>query len=170
MRHVRPHSAPLPCPIRPHHFCIQSFHFRTYHHHHSICILDFAFHAPYHVTDWGQSVSKVRTRCGMCIIPGQVTPYFPAICGRPLCVPYASLHFRSSRVCVRAQEIRTLTAVWDVHHPWAGKPLFSGHMRTTPMCSLCIPAFPKVPEYASERRRSGSRPREFQKSSDHFRT
>ena len=35
--------------------------------------------------------------CGMCIIPGQVNPYFPAICGRLLCVPYASLHFRRFR-------------------------------------------------------------------------
>ena len=34
-------------------------------------------------------------------------------------------------------------SVWDVHHPWAGKPLFSGHMRMTPMCSLCFPAFPE---------------------------
>ena len=34
-------------------------------------------------------------------------------------------------------------AVWDVHHPWAGKPLFSGHMWMIPMCSLCIPAFPE---------------------------
>jgi len=34
------------------------------------------------------------THCGMCIIPGQVNPYFLAICGRPLCVPYAFLHFR----------------------------------------------------------------------------
>ena len=37
---VRPHSAPLPCPIRPHHFRIQSFHFRTHHHHHSIHTID----------------------------------------------------------------------------------------------------------------------------------
>ena len=36
-----------------------------------------------------------------------------------------------------------LITVWDVHHLWAGKPLFSGHMQTTPMCSLCIPAFPE---------------------------
>ena len=68
------------------------------------------FHAPHHVTDWGQSVSKVRTRCGMCIIPGQVNPYFPAISGRSLCVPYAFLHFRSSGTCIRAQEIRKSTA------------------------------------------------------------
>jgi len=46
----------------------------------------------------------------MCIIPGQVNPYFPAICGRFLCVPYAFLHFRSSGTCVRVQDIRTLTA------------------------------------------------------------
>ena len=49
-------------------------------------------------------------RCGMCIIPGQVNPYFPAICGWFLCVPYAFLHFRSSGVCVRVQDIQKSTA------------------------------------------------------------
>jgi len=34
-----------------------------------------------------------------------------------------------------------MVTLWDVHHPWAGKPPFSSHMWTTPMCSLCIPAF-----------------------------
>ena len=46
-----------------------------------------------------------NARCGMCIIPGQVNPYFPAICGQFLCVPYAFLHFWSSGTCVRVQEI-----------------------------------------------------------------
>ena len=52
----------------------------------------------------------LRTRCGMCIISGQVNPYFPGICGWLLCVPFAFLHFQSSGVCVRVQEIRKSTA------------------------------------------------------------
>ena len=59
------------------------------------------------------SAAKPSTRssacCGMCTISGQVNPYFPAICGQLLCVPYAFLHFWSSGVCIRAQEIRKST-------------------------------------------------------------
>ena len=95
-------STPLPHPVLP----FPDLPSSSFHPYYWLV----AFHAPHHVTDWGQSVSKVCTRCGMCIIPGQVNPYFPAICGWSLCVPYAFLHFRSSGVCIRAQEIRKSTA------------------------------------------------------------
>ena len=100
--------------------------------------------------------------------------FLPTSFPTPLPVVFLSSYSCTITTCHKHRSLnrtyRVACLVWDVHHPWAGKPLFSGHMRMTPMCFLCIPAFPKVPEYASERRRSGSRPQEFRKSSDHFRT
>jgi len=39
-----------------------------------------------------------------------------------------------------------IAAVWDVHHLWAGIPLFSDHMQMTPIYSPYFPTFPEFPE------------------------
>jgi len=57
-------------------------------------------------------------------------------------VSYMCCYTRLIGLMPAAAQVWT-SPLWDVHHPWAGKPLFSSHMRTSPMCSLCIPAFPE---------------------------
>ena len=60
-----------------------------------------------------------------------------------MCIIYFIMTMLHQLTISRLGIIVCIDALWDVHHPWAGKPLFSGHMRTIPMCSLCIPAFPE---------------------------
>ena len=156
------HSAPLPCPIHPHHFRNQYLHFRTSHHHHSTRAIDFAFiYALHHVTDWGQSVAKSVPDVGCAPSLGRYPPIFRPYADDPCMFRAFS---RASGVSGTCSTVLHCSGALGIVC-W-----------TLGLCSqdywTFVLGFPELfcrTFTHPERRRLGNRPREFRKSSDHFR-